>query len=187
MEAHRSRGRPALMKYEVVIDGQSYSVELVRDPNDPGNWTGRLGSRELHFTAMPAGRDVLSIVLEGRSYEVLRETVTAAEAESGISINVVIAGQRYAAELRDPRALRSRRAPGHHGEGPRRIVSPMPGKVVRVLAAEGQQVEAGAGVLVIEAMKMQNELKSPKQGVIAKMTVAVGTAVNAGDVLAIVE
>jgi biotin carboxyl carrier protein len=63
----------------------------------------------------------------------------------------------------------------------------MPGKVVRVLVREGDAVEAGAGVLVVEAMKMQNEIKSPKKGKIQRMLAAEGIAVNAGDVLAIVE
>ena len=63
----------------------------------------------------------------------------------------------------------------------------MPGKVVRILLSQGTMVEAGAGVLVVEAMKMQNEVKSPKKGTIQKILVTEGTAVNAGDVLAIVE
>ena len=63
----------------------------------------------------------------------------------------------------------------------------MPGKVVRILVAHGTEVEAGAGVLVVEAMKMQNEVKSPKNGTIQKILVKEGAAVNAGDVLAIVE
>ena len=174
------------MTYDVVIAGQAYHVELLRDPNNPQFWAARINSRELRFNAASAGRDVLSIVLDGQSYEVLHETVSAADAESGTSSNIVIAGQRYAAELRDPRALRSRRALGH-GEGPQKIFSPMPGKVVRLLVEEGAQVEAGAGVVVVEAMKMQNELKSPKQGIVSKLAVGVGAAVNAGDVLAIVE
>jgi biotin carboxyl carrier protein len=63
----------------------------------------------------------------------------------------------------------------------------MPGKVVRLLVREGNEVEAGAGVAVVEAMKMQNEVKSPKKGTIQKISVSEGAAVNAGDVLAIVE
>jgi biotin carboxyl carrier protein len=63
----------------------------------------------------------------------------------------------------------------------------MPGKVVRVLVRQGLAVDAGAGVLVVEAMKMQNEIKSPKKGTIQKIFVREGAAVNAGDVLAIVE
>jgi biotin carboxyl carrier protein len=63
----------------------------------------------------------------------------------------------------------------------------MPGKVVRLLVGEGEQVEAGAGVAVVEAMKMQNEIKSPKKGTIQKILVSEGSAVNAGDVLIVVE
>ena len=65
--------------------------------------------------------------------------------------------------------------------------APMPGKVVRILMRQGDEVEAGSGVLVVEAMKMQNEVKSPKKGTIQKILVGEGTAVNAGDVLAIVD
>jgi biotin carboxyl carrier protein len=63
----------------------------------------------------------------------------------------------------------------------------MPGKVVRVLVAEQQAVEAGQSILVVEAMKMQNEIKSPKKGTLKKIVAAEGANVNAGDVLAIVE
>jgi biotin carboxyl carrier protein len=63
----------------------------------------------------------------------------------------------------------------------------MPGKVVRLLVAAGDTVEAGQGLLVVEAMKMQNELKSPKKGIVRQVLAREGAAVNAGDVLAIVE
>jgi biotin carboxyl carrier protein len=63
----------------------------------------------------------------------------------------------------------------------------MPGKVVRVLVAEQQAVEAGQSILVVEAMKMQNEIKSPKKGTLQRIVAAEGANVNAGDVLAIVE
>ena len=63
----------------------------------------------------------------------------------------------------------------------------MPGKVVRVLVEEGQEVEAGQGVVVVEAMKMQNELKSPKSGHVAELRAEPGSTVNAGDVLVVVE
>ena len=63
----------------------------------------------------------------------------------------------------------------------------MPGKVVRLMVREGNEVEAGAGVAVVEAMKMQNEIKSPKKGTVQKILISEGATVNAGDVLAIVE
>jgi len=99
---------------------------------------------------------------------------------------VWVGSTRFAGEVRDPRSLRGRARAGDD-RGAMKIVAPMPGKVVRVLAREGDEVEAGAGVAVVEAMKMQNEIKSPKKGSIQKILVREGAAVNAGDVLAIVE
>lgn len=168
------------MTYEVMIDGRAHRVELQREA---GEWLAHVDGREIRFSAEPAGREVLSILSAGHSYEVLRESVPGLQPGE---VNIVIASRRYAAEIRDPRALRSRRAAAG-AEGPKKILSPMPGKVVRVLATEGTEVAAGAGIIVVEAMKMQNELKSPKQGRIAKLAVSVGAAVNAGDVLAVVE
>jgi len=101
-------------------------------------------------------------------------------------LHLWVGSRRYAVEVRDPRSLRGRvRAGDEHG--PKKIVAPMPGKVVRLLVREGAEVEPGAGVAVVEAMKMQNEIKSPKKGTIQKILVSEGAAVNAGDVLAIVE
>jgi len=71
--------------------------------------------------------------------------------------------------------------------GPQRITAPMPGKIVRISVAEKEEVKAGQGVLVMEAMKMQNEMKSPKDGKVQKVLVAEGATVNAGDVLAVIE
>ncbi|MBV8893382.1 MAG: hypothetical protein JO266_15665 [Acidobacteria bacterium] len=68
-----------------------------------------------------------------------------------------------------------------------RLLAAMPGKVVRVLIAEKTEVNAGQGVLVIEAMKMQNEVKSPKRGIVQKIMAREGSRVNAGEVLAVVE
>jgi biotin carboxyl carrier protein len=87
----------------------------------------------------------------------------------------------------DPKRLRGTDAGGSHDHGTAKIVAPMPGKVVRVLVAEGTEVTAGTGVLVVEAMKMQNELKAPKAGKIVSINVEAGGTVNAGEVLAVVE
>jgi biotin carboxyl carrier protein len=72
-------------------------------------------------------------------------------------------------------------------EGRQSIVAPMPGKVVRILAAAGESVEANQGLLVVEAMKMQNEIRSPKAGKVVEVKVASGEAVNSGQVLLVVE
>lgn len=165
------------MTYEVLIDGKAHRVEIARVD---GKIACRLDGREIDADAVIAARDVLSLVIDGRAYEIKREHVAG-------DLHLVIGGDRYAAEVRDPRSFRARKAAGTGTEGPRKLVSPMPGKVVRVLLAEGTEVEAGQGVVVVEAMKMQNEIKSPKKGVVKKVLAVEGAAVNAGDGLAVVE
>jgi biotin carboxyl carrier protein len=100
---------------------------------------------------------------------------------------VVIDGRRYDFEVEDPRSLQGRRGAGAGTEGPRPVKAPMPGRVVRLLVAAGDEVEEGQGVVVIEAMKMQNELKSPKTGRVVRIGVVVGDTVGSGDVLVVVE
>jgi biotin carboxyl carrier protein len=87
----------------------------------------------------------------------------------------------------DPKRLRSAGAGHEDGDGLAEIKTAMPGKVVSLLLTVGSTVEKGDGVLVVEAMKMQNELKSPKDGVIKEIRVAEGAAVSAGDILATIE
>jgi biotin carboxyl carrier protein len=161
----------------VTIDGTEYRLELDREA---GGWHCRVDGREVLVDAVLVQPDVLSVLIAGKAYEIRREWV-----EPGL--RMWIGEQTYRAELRDPRSLRNRKLRADHGKGARQLVAPMPGKVVRFLVGENSPVEAGQGVVVVEAMKMQNEIKSPKKGTVVKLAVAEGAAVNAGDVLAIVE
>src|ERR1700680_905807 len=163
------------MTYNITIDGKNYRLELNRQE---GGWACRLEGREVEVDAVLARPDVLSLRIGNQAYEVKCERV-------GGELHLWVGSARFAAEVRDPRSLRGRvRAVDDHG--PRKLTAPMPGKIIRVLVSPGDEVEAGAGVLVVEAMKMQNEIKSPKKGKIQKILVSEGAAVNAGDVLAIV-
>ncbi|HTW58116.1 MAG TPA: biotin/lipoyl-containing protein [Terriglobales bacterium] len=164
------------MTYDVAINGKSYRLELSREE---GGWSCRLDGRAIEVDAVLARPDVLSLRIGNLAYEVKCERVAG-------ELHLWVGSERFAAEVRDPRSLRGRaRAVDDHG--PRKLTAPMPGKVVRMLLSEGAEVEAGTGVLVVEAMKMQNEIKSPKKGTIRKILVSAGAAVNSGDVLAIVE
>ncbi len=99
---------------------------------------------------------------------------------------VVVNGERVEYSIYDPRSLRAS-STGASASGPKALKAPMPGRVVRVLVAEGEAVEAGQGCVVIEAMKMQNELRAPKAGVVRKLAAKVGEIVAAGGVLLVVE
>jgi len=165
------------MIYEVTIAEKVYRVELVRTEQE---WKCKLDGRELPLDVVSAQDGMLSLLLQGKSYEVKQETVAA-------EINVVVGQERFSASVRDLRSFRSRRRLGASEQGVMKIKAPMPGKVVRILAPAGSQVEMGQSVLVIEAMKMQNELKAPKTGVVKKINVEEGAAVDAGQALAEVE
>ncbi|MEP6920592.1 MAG: biotin/lipoyl-containing protein [bacterium] len=101
-------------------------------------------------------------------------------------LNVNIRGNSFPIRLTDPKRIRGTHGAGEQ-EGAAKIVAPMPGKVVRILVEVGANVEAGAGIVVVEAMKMQNEMKAPKAGVVVSLNADIGATVNAGDVLAVVE
>jgi len=165
------------MIYEVTLGEKTYRVELTRAGEQ---WKCRLDGQELPVDIVYGQNGVLSLLLGGKSYEVKQETV-------GAETNVVVGHERFNASVRDPRSFRSRSRVGAAEQGVMKIKAPMPGKVVRVLAGVGTQVELGQSVIVIEAMKMQNELKAPKNGVVKKINVVEGAAVDAGQALAEVE
>lgn len=165
------------MNYEILIDGKAHKLELNQVDE---HWDCRLDGRPYKVDAVVARRDVISLIVDGDCYEVKRE-------QTRNDLHIWVKAVRFPVEVRDPRSLRSRRAAAAGIEGPAKLLAPMPGKVVRILAHEKDEVEAGHGVLVVEAMKMQNELKSPKKGVVSKLVVKEGAAVNPGDVLAIIE
>ena len=101
--------------------------------------------------------------------------------------DVTIGGRSHAVTIVDPKRLRSGQNSDRHQHGVAEILAPMPGKVVRIHTEAGASVEKGAGLVVVEAMKMQNEMKSPRDGVVVSINVKPGDTVNAGDVLAVVE
>ena len=164
------------MIFDVAVNGRDHRVEL--EHQEGGNWLCKVDGDPIAVNATPAANGVISLLIGDQSYEVL---LNAAQQQ------IVVGRDRYAVEVRDPRSWRLRRARAGAGEGPKKIIAPMPGKVVRVIAPERSEVDQGSGVVVIEAMKMQNELKSPKKGRVAKLLAVEGAAVNAGDVLAVIE
>ncbi|MGA9510107.1 MAG: biotin/lipoyl-containing protein [Candidatus Sulfotelmatobacter sp.] len=163
------------MLYEVTIASKTYRLDLNRAE---GRWSCRLDGRDLEVDAVLARPDVLSLRVGNLAYEIKSERV-------GSDLHLWVGSTRFAVEVRDPRSLRGRTRAAED-QGPKKIAAPMPGKVVRLLVREGDDVELGAGMAVVEAMKMQNEIKSPKKGTVQKVLVTEGAAVNAGDVLVIV-
>jgi biotin carboxyl carrier protein len=160
------------MTLTAIVDGQAVPLHLERQDDQ---WTAN--GRSASVLEVEPG--IYSVLLDGRSFEARIERSQDAWA-------VTIGGRRFEIEVADPRR-RSRHGRGLGPEGRQRVTAPMPGKVVRVLVAEGDPVEAGQGIAVIEAMKMQNELKAPKSGRIAALSLREGATVGAGEVLAVIE
>ena len=170
------------MKFEVELTGSSgkklRTVELERVAD---RWKITLDGKPVDADAVEITPTTLSLLLDGQSYE-----VRLSPAPDGV-LKIQTGLQEFTAEVADPRAWRGRRHGTLEAEGRQQVVAPMPGKVVRVLVKAGDQVEAGQGLLVVEAMKMQNEIRSPKGGTVERLHVKEGQLVNPGEVLAWVD
>ena len=166
------------MKYEVNISGKAHIVEVEQRGD---SWQAKLDGESHIADVVEPAPNTFSVLLAGRS----REVCVTVSSDGHLQLQ---SGRfEFTAEVFDPRAWRGRRHGGAEAEGRQQIVAPMPGKVVRLLVKAGDTVEAGQGLLVVEAMKMQNEIRSPKSGTVERVLAAEGQAVNAGDILAWVE
>jgi biotin carboxyl carrier protein len=170
------------MHYDINVSGKVYRLDLEQDPvpDQQSRWLCRLNGREITVDAVQIDANTLSLVIGGRALEIRREN-------AGETQRLFIRGRQYDVAVQDSRSLRSRNRAGASDAGPLRLTASMPGKVVRVLAKEGESLQAGMGIVVVEAMKMQNEIRSPKNGTLVKMLAREGMNVNAGDVLAVLE
>ncbi len=166
------------MKYEIKIGGALRAVEFTPPAKESSLLAATIDGRQVEASAVRIARGAYSILLGGRSLE-----VTVEETPGGLLVRAN--GRESCVEISDPRSWRGGRGAGIELEGRQQLLAPMPGKIVRVLVAKGEKVETGQGLLVIEAMKMQNEVRSPKSGIVEKLA-REGQTVNAGEVLAIV-
>jgi biotin carboxyl carrier protein len=148
------------MKLQILVNGHPVEMDA-----------------ELLDTVAQVEPGVYSVLLEGRSYE-----VRAIAARTGLQLDVD--GRRFTAEVRDPRD-RGQRSAAALGTGRQNIIAPMPGKVIRVLVREGDAVEVSQGLVVVEAMKMQNEMKASRAGQVVEVRVCDGDTVSAGDTLVV--
>lgn len=170
------------MKLLISIDGRAGELELEQNGRACRfHYLAETGeSVQAEASVIEVEPGVFSILLEGRSYEVK----VAAGANGFVQVDV--GGRSAAVEVRDPRSFNRNRQAGI-GHGRQTVSAPMPGKVVRVLIREGDVVEAGAGLVVVEAMKMQNELKAPKAGKVTRLSAKEGDTVTAGEPLVVIE
>lgn len=162
------------MRYSVSIAGSTFEVDL---SGSRGSWQCAVDGRKVLLDVVEIKPGSLSLLLDGKSYAARRE------AEGIVFVN----NRPYEASVEDPRSWKGRQRSDSGHAGPQKLKSSMPGKVVRILAREGERVQAGQGIVVLEAMKMQNEIKAPKAGTLQKLHAREGANVNPGETLAIIE
>jgi biotin carboxyl carrier protein len=167
------------MKNDVLLNGARRSVELTRSADEASHIVATIDGRRVEADATKISPGVYSILLEGRSLEVRFESLV-----DGMLLHT--AGREYRVEIVDLRSWRRSRSGRIDLAGRQQIAAPMAGKVVRVLVSPGQQVETGQGLLVVEAMKMQNEIRSPKTGTVDRLLAREGQTVNSGEILAVI-
>jgi biotin carboxyl carrier protein len=160
------------MKYVTTINNKTFEIEILRD----GSLLLNGEPREIDFLAL--GPSMYSILMDGLSHELVIE-----ERDKGIE--VLMRGKLYSGKVLDERAqLMAERTGGMNADtGEMSIKAPMPGLVVVVPVEVGQEVHAGQTVIILESMKMQNELKSPRDGMIQHINVAAGQSVEQNKIL----
>ena len=171
------------MKFEVQLTTpsgkQTRVVELARNSD---RWKITLDGAPVEADVVEIGPTVISVLLGGQAFE-----FHITPSPDGSTLKLQTGLQEFSADIADPRAWRGRSHRALEAEGRQSVVASMPGKIVRVLVKVGDRVEAGQGLLVVEAMKMQNEIRSPKSGTVDRLAVVEGQPVNAGEILAWVE
>jgi len=166
------------MRYHAILDGVERDVEVTQRGD---RYRVVVGEKVMEVDAVHLQGTALSLIIGTRSARCDIEPGQDGKLAVRVGESVV------AMELLDERRLRLRRAEGKFTlEGPQRIDAPMPGKVVRVLVKLGDEVQEGQGLVVVEAMKMENELKSPKAGKVTELRAVEGAAVESGAKLAVV-
>ncbi len=156
------------MKYITTVDNQEFAIEIVDEHHI------RVGDRlmQVDFESV-SGQPVFSLILDGRSYE---SFVYQGEEDW----DVLLRGRQYQVKVEDEREKRLKAAAGGGVAegGEYHLKAPMPGLVVAILVEEGQPVKKGQVMLILESMKMQNELKSPRDGVMGRIRVKAGESVE---------
>jgi biotin carboxyl carrier protein len=166
------------MIFNLEIDGKTHQLEI--DPSDsPGQWRVLLDGSAIQADAHLVRPGILSLLIAGRAHRIVLDPHPTDPA-------LHLGSHRIPYRIEDPRSLRARRRLAR-ADGPVAVKASMPGRIIRVLVEAGDAVAAHQAILVVEAMKMQNEIASPKEGRVIELRVAPGDTVAGGDILAIIE
>lgn len=168
------------MKLQAELNNEIHEVEIKRDGDKV---FARVDEREYELEASEVEPNVFLLKNENKIYEIF----VSPRNSNGEPLKVKVKNFDFEINLIDPKRLRGSKSADGQADGVSEIKTAMPGKLVRILAEQGAEIKQGEPVLVVEAMKMQNEMKSPKDGIVKEIRFTEGATVNAGDVLAIIE
>jgi len=167
--------------YVALLDGGKREESLLVERVGPGVYDVTLRGVTHRVDAFHHDHGTVSLLVDAESYSVQLD-------ERGSGMRVHLRDSVFPLEMLDERRARMRRAPGKlTAEGPVTLASRLPGKVVGIMRGPGEAVREGEGVLLVEAMGMENEVRSPKDGKVVEIAVGVGQSVDGGAVLAVVE
>jgi biotin carboxyl carrier protein len=179
MEDCCAKGGAAALNYDVELNGRIHRLSMQPIAGSDG-YSFQLDGKPFSADVQWLQPNVLSVLIQGKSFRILFDPRPGGDA-------VVVGERRIPYVIDDPRSLRSRTKVEASDTGARPITASMPGHIVRILVQPGEHVEAQQGLIVVEAMKMQNELKAPRAGRIARINVEVGATVQAGKILLVIE
>lgn len=168
------------MKLIAELNDEKHSVEIKRDGF---NLIADVNGRVYQLEASQLEPNVWLFKHENEIYQIF----VSPNERAGEPFSVNAGTENYEIKIYDPKRLRGKHGAGEHADGASEIKTAMPGKLVRVLVETGAEIKKGDGVLIVEAMKMQNEMKAPKDGIVKEIRFQEGATVNAGDVLAVIE
>jgi biotin carboxyl carrier protein len=176
------------MMFEVAVGDRVRTVSVVRK----GALLHVTVDGHVHVVdAQRLSDTALSLLVQNGKGDLPVQSIDAAFAAQTTAgdFDVHLAGHTVAVQVRQPGSFgrQKKEGGGAHGSGPQRVVAPMPGKVVRMLVKTGDTVTPKQGLVVVEAMKMENELRAARDGRVREVSVAEGQSVEAGAVLLVVE
>ncbi len=168
------------MKLIAELNDEKHAVEV---KSDGLNLTAAIDGKIYHLEVSEPEPNVRLFKHENKIYQIF----VSPNEKSGEPFAVNVGNQNFEIKIYDPKRLRGGSGASENADGASEIKTAMPGKLVRILVEIGAEIKKGDGVLIVEAMKMQNEMKAPKDGIVKEIRFAEGTTVNAGDVLAVIE
>ena len=168
------------MKIIAELDDEKHTVEIKRDGN---RLTASIDGRIYELESSEPEPNVWLFKHENKIHQIF----VSPNERSGEPFSVNAGDHNFEIKISDPKRLRGSASGGESAGGASEIKTAMPGKLVRVLVETGAEIKKGDGVLIVEAMKMQNEMKAPKDGIVKEIRFSEGATVNAGDILAVIE